>query len=85
MAAWRVELSTEALRDLESLDVPVARRIVKKLEQVAKDPPRFAQRLVGSDLYKVRIGDHCVFLLLSESERTAVVERIGHRSTVYDR
>lgn len=82
---WRVELTPQAARDLGRLDPPVARRVAAKLEQAAGDPSRSFKRLVGYDLYKLRVGDYRVLAHLSHEARTVLVQRIDHRSRIYER
>jgi mRNA interferase RelE/StbE len=61
--AWNVELSEAAAREIDKLDPPTARRILKFLQQrVAKldDPRSIGEALHGSKLgefWKYRIGD----------------------------
>ncbi len=74
-----------AARDLERLDPPVARRVVAKLQQAAVRPERSFERLVGSSEYKLRVGDYRLFALLAFESRTIVVERVDHRSRIYER
>lgn len=82
---WRVELTPQAARDLGRLDGAVAKRVVAKLGKAARDPSKFFKRLVGYDLYKLRIGDYRVLAHLSQATRTVLVQRIDHRSRIYDR
>lgn len=63
----------------------MARRVMKKLEIAAKDPERYFRRLSGSTEYKLRIGDYRLLSLLLHGERRILIERIGHRATIYDR
>ncbi|HUR25715.1 MAG TPA: type II toxin-antitoxin system RelE/ParE family toxin [Candidatus Thermoplasmatota archaeon] len=81
--AWALVWSVQALRDLESLDTAVARRVYSKLQTVLADPPRRFERLKGADSWKLRVGDWRVLALQSNDAKTVLVERIGHRSTVY--
>jgi mRNA interferase RelE/StbE len=82
---WTIELTVQAERDLAGLDRQIAARIVAKLESVAADPQRFFSKLVGYDLYKLRVGDYRVIALLSTSQRAVIIQRIEHRSNVYQR
>ena len=68
--AWIVRLAAAAEKTLLKLDPPVARRIVKKLDDIAAGDPR-------------RIGDWRVICDLADASRTINVVRIGHRSDVY--
>ncbi len=63
----------------------MARRVVAKLEQAAAHPERFFQRLAGSGEYKVRVGDYRVIAALTHERQTIIVERVDHRSRVYER
>ena len=81
---WSVQWTDQALGDLLGLDSPVARRIVAKLDQAAERPEHFFKRLAGADDYKLRVGDYRVLAALDYETRTIVVERVGHRSHIYD-
>lgn len=85
MATWSIQWTDQAIRDLSSLDRPVARRIVTKLEEALRDPPRYFKRLVASDDHKLRVGDYRVLALLAHDAKTVIIERVDHRSRVYDR
>ena len=82
---WSLRWTDQALRDLSRLDPSVARRIVRKLEQAAEDPPRFFSRLVSGDEYKLRIGDYRLLAALTYEAKTILVERVDHRSRIYGR
>lgn len=76
--------SEEALAILEKLDPPTARRILDKIDQAAENPLRLFQRLRGSELYKLRVGDYRVLARLNLAERKVSVATLGHRRNVYD-
>jgi len=83
--SWSIELTYRALRDLGKLDRLVARRVVAKLERSAEDPHRFLSRVVGSDDYKLRVGDYRVLAGLVHETKTILVKRVDHRSRIYER
>lgn len=83
--AWSIEWTTTAERDLARLEHAVAKRIVAKLEQAAKDPPRSFSRLTGADESKLRVGENRVIVLLSHEARTVLILRVDHRSRVHRR
>ncbi len=70
---------------MDHLDPPVARRIVAKLEQASLHPDRFFARLVGSSDSKLRIGDYRLIAVLVPESKLIVVERVDHRSRIYQR
>ena len=82
---WSIKWSDTAVRDLHGLHRTVARRIVVRLEAAAANPLHYFTRLTASDEYKLRIGDYRLLAVLSHSEQTILVERVDHRSRVYDR
>jgi mRNA interferase RelE/StbE len=83
--AWTVQLAAAAEKTLLKVDPPVARRIVKKLNEIsAGDPRRTGEPLQGDDrAWRYRIGDWRVICDLVDASRTINVVRIGHRSDVY--
>jgi mRNA-degrading endonuclease RelE of RelBE toxin-antitoxin system len=85
MPPWAIKWTRRALKDLDGLDVPVARRVLRRLEQAAAEPARYFGRLAGSDDHKLRIGDFRLLAILSHDTRTILVERVDHRSRIYDR
>jgi mRNA interferase RelE/StbE len=82
---WSIRWTNAAARDLQRLDRSIARRIVARLEKAATDPDRLFVKLVGSDDFKLRVGDYRLLALLSHSEQTIIVERVDHRSRIYKR
>ena len=83
--AWTVRLATGAEKTLLKLDPPVARRIVKNLEQIAAaDPRRTGQAMQGDErAWRYRIGDWRIICDLQDATSTLCVVHIGHRSDVY--
>ena len=82
---WSVQWTDQAARDLSRLDPPVARRVIAKLDQAAEQPEHFFKRLAASDDRKLRIGDYRLLAVLQPESRTILVERVDHRSRIYDR
>ena len=77
-----------AAKDLERLDQPVARRIVKRIRWLAANLDNIKpEALKGdlADLYKLRSGDYRILYEILHQEKTIVVHLIGHRKEVYAR
>ena len=83
MTDFEVEYSEETLFQLRGLEVPVAKRIILKIESTRSDPHRFFVRLVGRTEYKLRVGDYRVIADIEENRRVIVVRSLGHRKNVY--
>jgi mRNA-degrading endonuclease RelE of RelBE toxin-antitoxin system len=56
-----------------------------RLESAVSNPNHYFTRLANSDEYKLRIGDYRLLAVLSHSEHTILIERVDHRSRIYDR
>ncbi len=87
--AWKVELSSEAVRELDKLDAQPARRILKFLhERVANldDPRTIGQALRGSRLgefWKYRVEDYRLICRIEDAQLLVLVLRVGHRREIY--
>lgn len=80
----RVEWSEEAIRDLEKLDKPVARRILKKVTWFSKNfqsivPEPLAGALKGT--FKLRVGDWRAVYTVEGG--IVVIQSVGHRGGIY--
>ena len=86
--AWKVEIARTALRQLEKLDKPISRRILKFLhERVAtlEDPGTVGGKLQGtlSEFWKYRVGDYRIICSIEQDRLVVLVLRVGHRREVY--
>ena len=86
---WKIELDPAAERELDKLDPPVAKRILKFLYRrvAALDDPRsIGDALKGSrlgDLWKYRVGNYRIIADIEDVALKILVVRIGNRSDVY--
>ncbi len=88
--AWKIEFDPAALKELQKLDKPVEKRILKFLrERVEKldDPRQIGASLHGtlSGLWKYRVGDYRLICSLENNRLVVLVLRVGHRREVYKR
>lgn len=89
--AWRIEFDQRALKELQALDKPVAKRITKFLkERVAPldDPRSIGEQLKGSELgefWKYRVGSYRIVANIEDQAVRILVLRLGHRKEVYQR
>ena len=80
----RVEWTEEAIRDLEKLDKPVARRILKKVTWFSENfesimPEPLAGGLKGT--FKARVGDWRPVYTVEGG--AVVIQSVGHRGGIY--
>jgi mRNA interferase RelE/StbE len=88
--AWKIEFERAAQKELDKLDKPVARRILKFLyKRVGKldDPRRMGEKLQGTlgEFWRYRVGDYRLICSLEHTRLVVLVLRIGHRREVYKR
>ncbi len=78
-----VVFTRRARRDLDRLDPPVRRRILRKLHDLASDPLASAKKLTDSRIgtFRYRIGDYRVIFDLADEK--VVVLRAGDRKKIY--
>jgi mRNA interferase RelE/StbE len=87
--AYSVELAAGVDRELEKLDTPLRKRILKFLnDRVARldDPRSIGQALRGSRLgefWKYRVGDYRLICKLEDDRLLVLVLRLGHRREIY--
>ena len=87
--AWKVELSSQALKALGQLDAQVARRILTFLhDRVAplEDPRSIGEALKGSKLgefWKYRVGDYRIISSIEDGALRILVVKVGNRREMY--
>ena len=80
----KVEWTEDAIKDLQRLDKPVAKRIVSKISWFAHHfnniiPEPLSGGLAGT--FKFRIGDWRV--IYTVEKEVIVIQAIGHRREIY--
>jgi len=80
---WSIEWSGEAQGDILGIEKKIAERIVRKLDSTVSDPMRYFERQVGSDEYKLRVGDWRVLALFYYDKKIIWIEKVNHRKNIY--
>lgn len=86
--AWKIELSTLALKNMDQLDPQIARRILAFLyERVAPldDPRSMGEALKGvrlGEFWKYRVGDYRIISSIEDGALKILVVGIGNRREV---
>ena len=86
MAKFQVRILQAASRDLERLDPPVARRIVRRIQWLAENLESTRLEPLSGDLtgfYKLRVGDYRVIYEILWEEKVILIHLIGHRREIY--
>jgi mRNA interferase RelE/StbE len=82
---YAILFSQKAIAFLDKLDQTEHLQIRKALEKIRIRPEAFLIRLVGEELYKLRVGDYRLYLDLQKEKLILLVLKIGHRKNVYKR
>jgi mRNA interferase RelE/StbE len=87
--AWALIYSRQVERDLDDLDAPVRKRIMKFLDERLRkleDPRSVGEALKGSrygELWKYRVGDYRIIAKIEDRVVQILIVRIGNRREVY--
>lgn len=78
---YEILVTRKAENDLKKFDQVVKRRIKNKLLKLYSNPQSLGKKLVGSDEYRLRIGNYRV--IYEFYGKTILILRIGHRREIY--
>lgn len=81
--AYNIFLTDSAKKQLAKLDRQTAKRIAKKLYEISTDPFLYVSKLVGQDLYKLRVGNYRVLMIIQQDKLIIIVVEVSHRRNVY--
>ncbi|MGD1907690.1 MAG: type II toxin-antitoxin system RelE/ParE family toxin [Leptolyngbyaceae cyanobacterium] len=85
--SYTVEYEPEAVKDLKRFNPNIRKRIVTKIDWLAENfenvqPLPLSANLAG--FYKLRVGDYRVIYEFEDAIRVITVDRVGHRSEIYE-
>jgi mRNA interferase RelE/StbE len=81
VADYSIVFARSARKELQGLDPPIALRLLKRIETLAKDPrPAGVVKLEGAtDLWRIRVGEWRVVYRIDNRVRLVDITSIGHR------
>ena len=86
MADYKILVSKRAERGFDRIrDNNILKRIVRKIDELAKNPrPSGVRKIMGSDIdYRIRMGDYRIIYQINDTERLIEIRGIGHRKEIY--
>jgi mRNA interferase RelE/StbE len=86
--AWTVRITQRAEKQLETLDPPIKRHILRFMrERVEPGPYALGETMVGNwaGYRRYRVGDYRVVCRIEDEQLVVLVVRVGHRRDVYRR
>lgn len=83
--SYAIEWKPSARKEARKLDVPVRRRVLAAVSDLAKDPrPPGAIPLAGAPgWYRIRIGSYRVIYEISDEALVVLMLRVGSRGGIY--
>ncbi len=81
---FNIEWKENSLRNLHKLDITVARKIIKTVEEMQVDPfVKDIKKLKGSSECRLRVGDYRI--IFSIEKELITILKVGHRQHIYER
>lgn len=81
---YRIELRPAAERALNKIPAADARRVLARITSLAEDPfPHGSKKIVGTEWYRLRVGDYRVVYSIDRDRLLVLIIRIGHLREVY--
>ena len=80
---FRVIFTKKAEVQLHKLPKDIQRRVLSVLKRIIIKPHRYVRRIVGTQLFRVRIGEYRVIIDINEKNLIVLVLFIAHRKKVY--
>ena len=80
---YEIEFSETAEKQLYKLERNTQIRIISTLERIRIKPYTHVKKLVGSDYFRLRVGDYRVILDIKESKLLIFIIEVGHRKNIY--
>jgi len=78
----KIEWKDGCLKDLEKLEIIIARRIIQKVNEIIEKYDTLdIKRLKGCDYFRLRVGDYRV--IFSIDNEVVTIIKAGHRKNIY--
>lgn len=82
---FKVEYNSNSIKFLKKSEKKNAKRIMKKIDGVRKDPFRYLEHYEGDSCYKLRIGDFRALIDVDLKEKNLHVRVLDKRGRIYKR
>ncbi|MFX0099896.1 MAG: type II toxin-antitoxin system RelE/ParE family toxin [Candidatus Hodarchaeota archaeon] len=81
---YEVLFTETAKKQLKSLPRNIRKRIIQKIEEIARDITHVEfKKLTGTTYYRLRIGDYRVIFDIKTKELIILIIKVGHRKKIY--
>ena len=80
---YTLEWKEHALQNIKRLESSLARRILKKIDELSENPfSKDIKKLKGSADFRLRIGDYRI--IFSIEKNNIQILKVGHRKNIYE-
>ena len=83
--SYSIEWKPTPLKFLIKLSKDIGLRIIKKLDEVKKEPFRYLEHFEGEDFYKLRIGEYRFLIDVDIKNKVLKIQVFDKRGRVYKR
>jgi mRNA interferase RelE/StbE len=83
---YKILVGKHAERGLDRIrDNIVLRRLVRKIDELAKNPrPAGVRKIVGSEIdFRIRVGDYRIIYQVNVDEKIIEIRGVGHWKNIY--
>jgi mRNA interferase RelE/StbE len=80
---YSIVFHKKAEEQFKKTNKELQKRIINHLERIRIRPHHFAKKLVGSNLYSLRVGEYRVILDIQNKLLIIYIFEIGHRKNIY--
>jgi mRNA interferase RelE/StbE len=81
---YNVAVPHSVAKQIKKLPQQVIKRVLKEIDGLGNNPrPLHYKKLIGEDLFRIRVGDYRVIYAIDDTQRCVVIVRVGHRREVY--
>ena len=81
---FEIVFTDKSLKQVQKFEKGVKERIINSLERIRTRPEVHLLRLVGSEAYRLRVGDYRIIIDLDFVKNNIVIIKVGHRKEIYD-
>ena len=84
MGRYSIEFAKSVRKDLKKISNRDVKRILKAVLRLAADPrPSSSKKLMGEELYRIRVGVYRVIYEIHDGRLVVVIVKAGHRKGIY--
>ena len=81
--SYQIEFSFRAVKDLKRLEKNVTENIISALERISIRPYDFVRKLIGTNYYRLKVGEYRVIIDIQNEKLMILVITLGHRKNIY--